>query len=41
MKTHSHPMSCGHSPVDMADGPVLNAMELTYKALANVKGLDK
>lgn len=41
MKTHSHPMSCGHSPVDMADGPVSNAMELTYKALANVKGLDK
>lgn len=38
MKTHSHPMSCGHSPVDMADGPVSNAMELTYKALAAVKG---
>ena len=38
MKTHSHPMSCGHSPVDMGDGPVSNAMELTYKALATVKG---
>ena len=37
MKTHSHPMSCGHSPVDMADEPVSNAMELTYKALATVK----
>ena len=38
MKTHSHPMSCGHSPVDMADEPVSRAMELTYKALATVKG---
>jgi len=37
MKTHSHPMSCGHSPVDMADGPVSKAMELTYKALDTVK----
>ena len=35
MKNHSNPMSCGHSPVDMADSAVNGAIEKTDKALAS------
>lgn len=34
MKNHSHPMSCGHSPVDMADSIAYEAIAETDKALA-------
>ena len=35
MDDHSHPMSCGHSPQDMADGAVNSAIEKTNKALSS------
>ena len=35
MDDHSHPMDCGHSPQDMADGAVNSAIEKTNKALSS------
>jgi len=34
IENHSHPMACGHSPVDMADSAVHGAIDKTDKALA-------
>ena len=34
MDGHRHPMDCGHSPQDMADGAVNSAIEKTNKALS-------
>lgn len=34
MKRHSHPMACGHSPVDMADWIVRKTIEETDKTLS-------
>ena len=34
IENHSHPMICGHSPVDMADSVVREAIDSTEKALS-------
>ena len=34
IENHSHPMTCGHSPVDMADSVVHEAINRTDKALS-------
>jgi len=44
IENHSHPMMCGHSPVDMADSVVREAIDSTDKALsttASTEALDK
>ena len=43
IENHSHPMICGHSPVDMADSVVREAIDSTDKALstsASTEALD-
>ena len=43
IENHSHPMACGHSPVDMADSVVREAIDSTGKALsltASTEALD-
>ena len=35
MDGHSHPMACGHSPQDVADGAVNSAIEKTNNALSS------
>jgi len=43
IENHSHPMACGHSPVDMADSVVREAIDSTDKALslhASTEALD-